>query len=148
MSSLQIDINRETVYSEVATTTAYTGEKLGGDGYEQIFTTEGDREALTRFWNECVSDSCEALKQYLASETATSDGHRFTLELSASHDDTLNGAMSKDLQSFFVTAITAKWFVYANKAEAETYAASASSVLEACRRKACAKRKPTRPTYT
>lgn len=148
--TIELSTNKMAVYEEVAQTTAYTGKKKDGDekAYERIFTTDEDRSQLQRFWGECRASLTEALKNYLLGEREDSDGgYWLRLELSSAFDPALQEGMAKDLFSYFVVGITGKWFDLANKAEAGEYAAGAASILEALRRKACHKRKPTRPRY-
>ena len=147
------------------------------NAYERIFTTDEDKSQLKRFWDESCIAFCEAMKKYLASDTPTyetilpikpgittaaitdivvrpgnliqgnENGHEFKLALSQSFDEALLPSMRKELTSYFVMNITAKWYIFTNKKEADGYAAMASELLDGLRRKACYKKKPTRPTY-
>ena len=146
-----LTVNRDKVYDEVAQTTSYTGaKKLDEDenAYDRIFTTDEDRSQLSRFWDETCVGACEMLKNFLASEGIDAAGN-YTLELSvsASFDPTLRKSMEKELFSYFVTSITARWYTFTNKNEAPEYAAAAASLLEGVHRKACFKKKPTRPKF-
>lgn len=147
-----------------------------GNAYDRIFTTDEDREQLERFWGECCVEFCEVMKRYLTGDTETgrkepgelvnpgsitimpgggdSDvpiltepGHRFRLEFSRSFDAALLPSMKRELFSYFVMGITAKWYVFTNKAEAGDYAAASATLLEGIHRKACYKMKPQRPSY-
>lgn len=99
--------------------------------------------------------SAPALQESGESEQAASvpisvlraTGHQFELEFSSSFDPALVPSMKEDLFSYFVMGITSKWYGFCNKSEAGEYAAAAASLLEGIHRKACYKRKPTRPTY-
>lgn len=145
---VKLTVNRKAVMDEIARTTSYTGSKMGAEDYERIFTTDEDLKALDRFWNESTSDVCEVLKKYLAGEAEAEDGtYELTLELSVAFDDTLREPMERELFSYFVMSITGKWYAWANKVESDKYAAAAATQLEGIHRKACYKRRPTRPTY-
>ena len=54
MKIIVFQIQKDTVYNEVAKTTSYTGAKMEGDegAYDRIFTTDEDKIMLERFWNE------------------------------------------------------------------------------------------------
>lgn len=149
MKEITLKIDKKKVYEEVAQTTAYTGAKMEGDdnAYDRIFTTDHDKSQLERFWNESCVDVCAKLKKNLQSETNTSDGFTLGLSLSSSYDDALTASMEKELFSFFVMNIVAKWYTFTNKKEAGEYAVSAVSMLEGVHRKACFKKRPSRPTY-
>lgn len=146
-------ITMNEVYEEVAQTTSYTGAKMDDDAnaYERIFTTDEDKSQLKRFWDESCIAFCEAMKKYLAGDMPSGSkedgGHVFKLALSQSFDEAMLPSMRKELVSYFVMNITAKWYIFTNKKEADGYAAIAAKLLDGLRRKACYKKKPTRPTY-
>lgn len=148
MTEVTIIINKEEVYEEVAQTTSYTGAKMeGGDDstYDRIFTTEGDRSQLERFWNESCVAVCEALKEFVLEERNEKETFSVFLGLSAAFDPALEPAMKKELFSFFVTNIVCKWYVFTNKKEAGEFAAGAAAMLDGVKRKVYYRRKPRRP---
>ncbi len=148
MTEVTITINKEEVYEEVAQTTSYTGAKMQDDekAYDRIFTTEGDRSQLERFWHESCVDVCEILKEFVQEERNEKESFTVELALSSSFDKALEPAMKKELFSFFVTNIVCKWYVFTNKKEAADFSASAVSMLDGVKRKAYFRRKPKRPT--
>ncbi len=148
MTQVTIIINKEEVYEEVAQTTSYTGAKMENDekAYDRIFTTEGDRSQLERFWNESCVAVCETLKEFVQMESNEKESFTLFLALSSSFDPALEPAMKKELFSFFVTNIVCKWYVFTNKKEAADFSASALSMLDGVKRKAYFRKKPTRPT--
>ena len=150
MKVVDITVNKGDVLNEVAKTTAYSGAKMTGEegAYERIFTTKSDREMLERFWTECQVSVCESLKKFLQQEETTDEGWNLELGLSESFDDTLIKSIKKELFSFFVTGIVAKWYVFTNKKEAGEYEGSASHLLVGIHKKVLFKKKPTRPTYS
>ena len=149
MKTFVIAIDKNKVYEEVDQTTSYTGAKMEGDdnAYDRIFTTEADRSQLERFWAESRGTVCQALRNFLSNEEETADGrYNLTLSLSSSFDSALVPSMTKELFSFFVLSIAAKWYVFTNKREALEYAETAAGMLESVHRKACHKTRPKRPT--
>ena len=150
MTNVSFSINKGDVLNEVAKTTAYSGAKMTGEegAYERIFTTQSDREMLERFWAECQVAVCETLKKFLLSEDTTAEGWTMNLGLSQSFDSTLTKSINKELFSYFVMGIVAKWYVFTNKKEAGEYAESAARLLTGVHKKVLFKKKPTRPTYS
>lgn len=160
-----LTVRKANVYNEVSKTTSYTGaKKMDEDdkAYKRIMTKNEDEVQLNRFWDETCTSFCEMMKKFLKSDNAISlsprasigtefvedmTGHQFVLELSQSFDEALLPSMRQELTSYFVMNITAKWYVLANKAEAQDYAVASAALLEGIHRKACYKKKPTRPTY-
>ena len=143
-----LSVNKENVYNEVAKTTSYTGAKMDDEAaYDRIFTTEGDKTMLERFWDESKNTICNSMKKFLVNEKESNDTYTLTLNLSASFDESLLESMERSLFSFFVMNITAKWYTLANKQAATDYAAGAATNVEDIMRKAFFKKKPKRPTY-
>lgn len=149
MTNITLSVSKSAVLDEVAKTTAYTGGKMaeGSGAYNRIFTTDADQEMLERFWTESQASVCETLKKFLQDETEADGTYTIELGLSASFDEQLTKSMQKELFSFFVMNITAKWFTFSNKGEAGDYASAASTLLLSVHKKALYKKKPTRPTY-
>lgn len=151
MTEITLTVNKSAVMEEIAKTSAYTGGKMAGDdnAYDRIFTTDADQEMLERFWVESQVAVTETMKKFVEQEGETSDGnYEMKLALSASFDATLTMSMQKELFSFFVMNITAKWFAFTNKGESGDYSSAAATLLLGIHKKALYKKKPTRPTYT
>lgn len=146
---IELKVNKEAVYDEVAKTTEYTGAKMDDEhAYEVMSITEEDYAMLERFWNECKVLVCGSLKKVLVSENETDEGeYKLTLGLSSAFDGSLTESMQRSLFSFFVMNITAKWYTFTNKSEATGYATEAATYIEDIRRKAFYKKRPARPTY-
>lgn len=150
MNEITININKRDVYEEVSQTTSYTGAKLADSdpkAYDRMMTTEADKGQLDRFWNESCVAVCEKLKKHLADERRSEGGLELRMSLSSGFDENLVQSMRDELFSFFVMNITAKWYVFTNKGEAQKYSAEAAVMLEGVNRKACYKKRPKRPTY-
>lgn len=148
MTEIKIIIDKEAVYEEVAQTTSYTGAKMMDNdekAYDRIFTTEGDRSQLERFWNESCVAVCEALKEFVLEERNERGGLSLSLGLSSAFDVALEPAIKKELFSFFVMNIVCKWYVFTNKKEAGEFATSAVGMLDGVKRKVYYRRKPKRP---
>ncbi|MCM1356433.1 MAG: hypothetical protein NC212_08520 [Staphylococcus sp.] len=150
MTPISITIEKEQVYEEVAQTTAYTGAKMDGDedAYDRISTIDEDQGLLERFWNESCVAVCGKLRRFLKGGfTEESSKFALVLEVPSGFNPALLVSMQKELFSFFVMNITAKWYAFTNKKEAGDYAVSAMTLLEGVHRKACYKKKPSRPVY-
>lgn len=150
MKVIELKVDKGAVLNEVAKTTAYSGAKMVGEegAYERIFTTKSDQDMLERFWTECQVAVCETLKKFLQQEENTSEGWSLQLGLSESFDEKLTASIKKELFSFFVMGIVAKWYVFTNKKEAEEYDSTAANLLVGIHKKALFKKKPMRPTYS
>ena len=104
---------------------------------------------LERFWNESKNTICISLKKVLVAESETTEGtYTLTLGLSTAYDVSLTESMRRSLFSFFVMNITAKWYNFTNKGEAEGCATEAATYIDDIMRKAFFKKRPMRPTYS
>lgn len=148
MNRIEIHIDKAQVWDEVAKTAAYTGDKMIGDetAYDRIMLTDEDAKVLQRFWEEAASVANDQLKEMLLSGSGVSDDYRVMLEVSRSYDDNLTPSVEASLRSYFISAIVSKWYMFANKGEAETYSAEAALMMNDVLRKLYSRKRPQRPT--
>lgn len=139
MATITLNINREDVYREVDKTTDYTGSKLidGDDkARDRIMASEADMKNLSRFWEEACATTNERLKEMVESSSLPSaQDYSVTLKVSVAYDTVLTPSVEATLRTFFITFITGKWYVFANKGETKDYMAQASELMEDIRRK-------------
>lgn len=150
MTTIELQIDRNAVYNEVAKTTGYTGQKMVDDSgaYDRILTTDADQEMLARFWDECRAEITQRLVGVVSSEGMTEETiYTLVLNVSSAFDKALQPSMTLSLFSYFVQSLTAKWFLFTNKGEADKSELRAKASLEDVREKAYYKKKPMRPTY-
>lgn len=158
MKEINITIVKLNVYEEVARTTSYVGAKMLTEqdpgAYERIFATDADRGQLERFWAEVCNIVTGLVKPFVLELSEQGDPHgvelgrnyMLRLGMPQRFDERMQGAIIDGLHSFFVEMITAKWFRFANKGEAEAYAHSAEAMLKDVERKLYWRKKPARIT--
>jgi len=143
-----LSISKSAVFKEVAQTTSYTGAKMDDDAnaYERITTVDEDQSELQRFWDESRAEVAQAFIRMLVSEGMAEDGdtYQLVLNVSVAFDNALLPGMELGLFSYFVQSITAKWYVFTNKKEAEDYATEATGMIKDVLSKAYYRKKPTR----
>lgn len=151
---VQLTIDKEKVYEEVAKTTSYTGAKMVDDenAYTRIFTTDEDRLMLERFWREACAGATDLFKPFIKSVSdqsiiesvdMTSD-YEVVLEISSMYDDNLTDSVQSSLFSYFVDYILARWYKITNKEEAESYGLEAAGMLDDIKSKIYYRMKPHR----
>lgn len=149
MELIELKIDRSEVYEEVAKATDYTGSKMenGDDDIrDRILITDADLETLGRMWIEAASVANDRLKaMFRAGSRPSEDEYRVTLEVSKSFDRGLIPSVVASLKSYFVLAITGKWYKYANKGEAGDYFTEAGEMMEDVLRKLYSRMRPRRP---
>lgn len=154
MTDKVFTINKANVFTEVAKTTSFLGIKKSPDGslYEQIFTTDDDRQMLERFWNESANVLTQLFKSFIVSVSPTTQAHGIdlsanytvVLSLPSSYDDSLDGSISSSMFSFVVNYIVSKWLKFLDKDEAALYGQESLSMLEDIKSKIFFRKKPTR----
>lgn len=149
MVRIELQVDKNAVYNEVAKTTSYTGAKMADDdtAYERIFTTDEDSGMLDRFWDECRVEIAQTFKRQMQAEGMNGNSYKLVLELSSLFDTALQPGMQLSLFSYFVQSITAKWFMFTSKKEVGEYAAQSKAQLEDVQRKALFKKRPSIPKY-
>ena len=147
MNKITIHIDKAQVWDEVAKTASYTGDKMIGDetAYERIMLTDEDAKMLQRFWEEVVSIANDQLKEMLLGSSEVADDYKVELEVSRAYDLNLTQSVVASLRSYFISAIVSKWYMFANKGEAETYATEATAMLLDAVRKLYSRKRPQRP---
>lgn len=139
METTTLTVSREDVYAEVAKTTDYTGSKLieqDSQARDRILITDEDLKTLGRFWEDTCSLASERLKEmYESGGGLKGEEYRVTLRVSVAFDKGLQPSIESALRSFFIATITGKWYVYANKGEAQAYFDEAGALIEDVRRK-------------
>ena len=132
---MDLVINKENVYREVAKTSAYVAAKMDDEtAYERVFTTEENAEILDGFWEECKAVVCNSLKKYFVSGIENDGSYTLTLNLSPAFDEGRTEEVQSTLFAFFVKSVLARWFAIADKANAQEYALAAAALLEATKR--------------
>lgn len=149
METINLNIGRQDVFTEVEKATDYTGAKLIGndkDARERIMAAEADLNTLERFWVEAAETFNERLKQMLLSYNMTGGGdYRATLEVSVSFDKALTPSVEKTARSFFIAFIIGEWFKLAKKDESAEYFGIADEHLTNVERILYSRRKPKVP---
>lgn len=148
MPTINIRIDREEVWEEVAKTAAYTGDKLGDadeGAYSRIMLTDEDRESLERFWEEVAATADDRLRDVIESPRSTRGDYDVDVRTSVNYDPTLNLGVKGALTAYFTAAVTARWFKLCNKDEAADYMAYAEAMMQEARRMLYSRRAPQRP---
>ena len=156
METITIQVDQADVYEEVAKATDYTGSKMAdadATARDRILAADADLSELGRFWEEAATACNESLKEMLvrgdtrtkSSGSGTTKVYEALLEVSLSFDKTLTGSVQSAIRSYFISAIIAQWFKFANKAEAEDYFNTAAEQIAAAERMLYSRRRPTFP---
>lgn len=149
MQKLNISINRDKVYEEVAKTTAYIGGKnLDANGkslYDQVFVTKADREMLEGFWLDAIGDVSAALGSVLVTEKSDSDEEEiFGLRVSSLFKGSLAKTLESTAFSYVVNKIVAEWCLLVSKDKANEYLSKANALLDKMDALLYMRKRPTR----
>ena len=155
MKRIDIIIEKRYVYEEVAKASSYAGVKqVGQEGsYERIWVKDSDRTALERLWDEACQTVTERLKEFVveantdkldAVNVEPEGSYILKLDVSQSYCEALNDSVQRTLTEFVTNTILSKWYMVANKDDAEGYATLAADMMERARRMLYDKRRPQR----
>lgn len=148
MASITLNVNKADVWSEVAKTSGYTGDKMTDtdkNAYERILITDEDQKSLQRFWEEAVAVANDQLKEMLEMASPMNSDYNVTLNVSRSYDTVLNASVQAALTSYFISAIVGRWYKFSNKSEADSYLSEAANMMDDVLRKLYYRKRPRRP---
>lgn len=148
MASITLNVNKADVWSEVAKTSGYTGDKMTDtdkNAYERILITDEDQKSLQRFWEEAVAVANDQLKEMLEMASPMNSDYNVTLNVSHSYDTVLNASVQAALTSYFISAIVGRWYKFSNKSEADSYLSEAANMMDDVLRKLYSRKRPRRP---
>lgn len=148
MASITLNVNKADVWSEVAKTSGYTGDKMTDtdkNAYERILITDEDQKSLQRFWEEAVAVANDQLKEMLEMASPMNSDYNVTLNVSRSYDTVLNASVQAALTSYFISAIVGRWYKFSNKSEADSYLLEAANMMDDVLRKLYSRKRPRRP---
>ena len=122
MITVVLTVNKDTVYQEVAKTTAYTGAKMKDEpqAYDRIPVIDADKVQLDRFWREACHTATQLFMPFLVTTEQNVD-YVATLQMSSSYDVNLNDSVQGALGSMFVNHLIRKWFEVTNRGDLELY---------------------------
>lgn len=122
MNTVVLTVIKDTVYQEVAKTTAYTGAKMKDEpqAYDRIPVIDADKVQLDRFWEEACHTATQLFMPFLIT-TEQNGNYVATLQMSGSYDVNLNDSVQGALGSMFVNHLIRKWFEVTNRGDLELY---------------------------
>lgn len=122
MITVVLTVSKDTVYQEVAKTTAYTGAKMKDEpqAYDRIPVIDADKVQLDRFWREACHTATQLFMPFLVTTEQNVD-YVATLQMSSSYDVNLNDSVQGALGSMFVNHLIRKWFEVTNRGDLELY---------------------------
>lgn len=151
MRNTTITISKDSVYEEVAKTTAYIGAKAvdanGKNLYDQVFVTEADKAMLEGYWSDSIKTLVIALQENVGkvSEAGDEEGNvRIVLGMPGNWNENLRQALAESCKQYAVNKILADWCTISHKDTAETYTAKATEQLREAGNLLYARKRPTR----
>ena len=154
--TVNINISKAKVMEEVAKTTGYIGQKAvsGEDpaAYNRIAVIDANREQLDRYWMEACSamttllghDLTDAESQVLPASGTNNTNYRVKLRLPSNWNSALRDALSEHVMSYLVNAISSRWLMMTQKADAEPYAVLSGGSAGQVRTILLTRKRPTR----
>lgn len=133
MNTIILSVDKRVVWDEVGKTASYTGAKGMADDaevFERVMMTDEDQEALERFWEETASTATNLLKEMVVTASITAEAYNVELRVSNRYDEALNESVERSLRSYFIEAMTGRWFQLCDKEDVNSYLTEAASRME------------------
>lgn len=133
MQHIKLYVSKENVLSETEQTTAYTAAKMESEDptatTDRLAVTDFDHTQLSRFWDECCTEVSGIFRRLAEREHMMASGYEVTLLLPDTFPADMTNAMNRELFSFFVHGMAARWYALArHDAAADSLAASAAAL--------------------
>lgn len=141
-------VDKAAVYGEVGRTTEYAAAKMEGDpesNLRRVYASPADWELLDRFWEESRATLAHSVREFFSRDVEEGGSYRLWLRVQPRFKASLSEGMGRALHCYFASSVTAKWFMVADKADAEGYSLVAKSHLDDFCRKLYWKDPPARP---
>ena len=133
MKTIEINISRDEIDTEISKMTAYTGFKSPSAGnqeeYDRIATVDEDTALLDRYWATAGNTLAERLKGFVTVFGLTAGALTLTLEVSGSYDDTMTPSVRGDLRDYMAAAMLRSWFSLTLPAKAEEWEVESGRLL-------------------
>lgn len=116
MKQLILSTSLPQLIAEVSLTTAYLGVKQApeenpGNHFDRLAVIDSDKELMTRFAKESLSELAERLKGAVARVTFlfSEQPVGLTLTLSDSYDEQLSPSVRGNFDAYMLHAVTSRW---------------------------------------
>lgn len=146
---LNIVIVRKDIMTEVKKTTAYLAahkgaDQLGNTQYPNIVATDSNEEILERFFTEAIETLRFSASEYLSTAEFSTGNVVIKLRLTENYDNSVD--LGKEINSYIVNAVVARWLSTVDKEDAETYVNESAAHLKIIVDALSLRKRPTRPS--
>lgn len=138
MKTIEISIDRQSVFHRVAMTTAYVAVK-NDDGTlcDRLPVVEADEELMDELWREACTAADDVLRAYLQPRPGTSDDSRrhYRVRLALRHCSWAGRIPTTDaVRSFLVADLLCRWVAIVLPTQVEPYRHASEAAAEQLRR--------------
>lgn len=152
MNKATIKIDKDSIFEQIAKKTSYIGSKMKDeDAYDNIFTTDEDKEFFEEHFELAHAECVEmlfpyAMKEITDSEETQNDGYSIVITVSKEMSQTTVSLVERQINEYIVSRLIAEWMMVCNIDSHSYWLERYTSIRKQINRTLLSRMKPLRRT--
>lgn len=152
MNKATIRIDKDSIFEQIAKKTSYIGSKMKDeDAYDNIFTTDEDKEFFEEHFELAHAECVEmlfpyAMKEITDSEEVQDDGYSIVITVPKEMSQTTVSLVERQINEYIVSRLIAEWMMACNIDSHSYWLERYTSIRKQINRTLLSRMKPLRRT--
>lgn len=152
MNKATIRIDKDSIFEQIAKKTSYIGSKMKDeDAYDNIFTTDEDKEFFEEHFELAHAECVEmlfpyAMKEITDSEEVQDDGYSIVITVPKEMSQTTVSLVERQINEYIVSRLIAEWMMVCNIDSHSYWLERYTSIRKQINRTLLSRMKPLRRT--
>ncbi len=152
MNKATIKIDKDSIFEQIAKKTSYIGSKMKDeDAYDNIFTTDEDKEFFEEHFELAHAECVEmlfpyAMKEITDSEEVKDDGYSIVITVPKEMSQTTVSLVERQINEYIVSRLIAEWMMVCNIDSHSYWLERYTSIRKQINRTLLSRMKPLRRT--
>lgn len=152
MNKATIKIDKDSIFEQIAKKTSYIGSKMKDeDAYDNIFTTDEDKEFFEEHFELAHAECVEmlfpyAMKEITDSEEVQDDGYSIVITVPKEMSQTTVSLVERQINEYIVSRLIAEWMMVCNIDSHSYWLERYTSIRKQINRTLLSRMKPLRRT--
>ena len=152
MNIATIKIDKDSIFEQIAKKTSYIGSKMKDeDAYDNIFTTDEDKEFFEEHFELAHAECVEmlfpyAMKEITDSEEVQDDGYSIVITVPKEMSQTTVSLVERQINEYIVSRLIAEWMMVCNIDSHSYWLERYTSIRKQINRTLLSRMKPLRRT--
>ena len=152
MNKATIKIDKDSIFEQIAKKTSYIGSKMKDeDAYDNIFTTDEDKEFFEEHFELAHAECVEMLfpyakKEITDSEEVQDDGYSIVITVPKEMSQTTVSLVERQINEYIVSRLIAEWMMVCNIDSHSYWLERYTSIRKQINRTLLSRMKPLRRT--